>query len=332
MTEVQWKGRNVLVTGAGGFIGSHLVEELLTRGAKVTALVRYNSRNSWGWLDGRYRASQPNLSVMLGDVTDAQLVHAAVTGKQTVFHLAALIGIPYSYAAPSSYVQTNVIGTLNVLQACREMGVDRMVHTSTSEVYGSAQYTPIDERHPLVGQSPYSASKIGADKLAESFHRSFDLPVVILRPFNTYGPRQSARAVIPAIITQALTSDTVRLGTLDPVRDFTFVADSVDGFIRAAESEEAVGRTVHTGSGRGVTIGALAVMILQQTNPRAKIVTESGRVRPEMSEVQQLICNNALAKSVLAWEPRVTLEAGIAKTVAWVREHLDVYKASAYAV
>ena len=332
MTAVQWKGRNVLVTGAGGFIGSHLVEELLTRGAKVTALVRYNSRNSWGWLDERYRAGQPNLSVILGDVTDAQLVHTAVTGKQTVFHLAALIGIPYSYTAASSYVQTNVIGTLNVLQACRDAEVDRVVHTSTSEVYGSAQYTPIDERHPLVGQSPYSASKIGADKLAESFHRSFDLPVVILRPFNTYGPRQSARAVIPAIIAQALTSETVRLGTLDPVRDFTFVADTVDGFIRAAEREEAVGRTIHTGSGRGVTIGALAAMILEQTNPRAKVVTESGRVRPEMSEVRQLICNNALAKSLLAWEPRVTLEAGIAKTVTWVREHLDVYKASAYAV
>jgi NAD dependent epimerase/dehydratase len=329
---MKWRGRKVLVTGAGGFIGSHLVDRLLGLGADITAFVHYNARNDWGWLEGRYDIDTPGLTVIAGDVSDAAFVKSAIRGNQVVFHLAALIGIPYSYVAPESYVNTNIRGTLNVMQACLETGADRIVHTSTSEVYGTARYTPIDENHPLQGQSPYSASKIGADKIAESFHCSFGLPVATLRPFNTFGPRQSARAVIPAIITQALSSNTVRLGSLSPVRDLTFVADTVEAFIRTAESKKAVGKTVNTGSGHGVTIGELAKTIVRLVNPEAHIVTEEERIRPEKSEVMTLICNNTLAMELTGWKPEYTLEKGLSITIDWMREHISAYKAGQYTI
>ena len=329
---MKWQNKQVLVTGAGGFIGSHLVDALLNKGADVTAFVHYNARNDWGMLEGRYNDTTPNLSVIAGDVTDTLFVKKAVSEKEYVFHLAALIGIPYSYVAPESYINTNVKGTLNVMQACLDAGVKRVVHTSTSEVYGTAQYTPIDEKHPLQGQSPYSASKIGGDKIAESFYCSFGLPVTTIRPFNTFGPRQSTRAVIPTIITQALTSDTIKLGSLTPVRDLTYVADTVQGFIRFAESTKTVGKTVNTGSGRGVTIGELAEIILRRVNPNARIVCDEARVRPEKSEVMQLLCNNRSAKELAGWKPRVSLEEGLALTIDWMKEHLAAYKAGVYTV
>jgi NAD dependent epimerase/dehydratase len=329
---MKWQDKPVLVTGAGGFIGSHLVDELLHRGADVTAFVHYNARNDWGMLEGRYSDATPHLEVIAGDVTDSLFVRKAVSDKDVVFHLAALIGIPYSYVAPESYINTNIKGTLNVMQACLDEGTRRIVTTSTSEVYGTAQYTPIDELHPLQGQSPYSASKIGADKIAESFYCSFGLPVTTIRPFNTFGPRQSTRAVIPTIITQALTSNTIRLGSLTPVRDLTYVADTVAGFIRLAESKKTVGRTVNTGSGRGVTIGELAQIIIRNVNPKATIVTDKKRIRPEKSEVMELLCDNRLAKELAGWEPTVTLEEGLMLTAAWMKEHLASYKPGVYTV
>jgi NAD dependent epimerase/dehydratase len=265
-------------------------------------------------------------------VSDGLFVKQTVEGQAVVFHLAALIGIPYSYSAPESYVNTNVKGTLNVMQACLDTGVKRVVHTSTSEVYGTALYTPIDEKHTLQGQSPYSATKIAADKIAESFYCSFGLPVTTIRPFNTYGPRQSARAVIPTIITQALTGNTVRLGSLTPVRDLTYVTDTVQGFIRLAESRKTIGKTINTGSGTGVTIGELAEMIIRQVNPKARIVTEKKRVRPDKSEVMKLVCDNRLAGNLAGWEPKVSLEEGIAMTVDWMKENTGSYKTGMYTV
>ncbi|MDD1698361.1 MAG: SDR family NAD(P)-dependent oxidoreductase [Methanoregula sp.] len=329
---MKWQDRPVLVTGAGGFIGSHLVDELLQRGAEVTAFVHYNARNDWGMLEGHYTETTPHLKVIAGDVTDALFVKKAVADKEIVFHLAALIGIPYSYIAPESYINTNIRGTLNLMQACLEENVDRIVHTSTSEVYGTAQYTPIDEKHPLQGQSPYSASKIGADKIAESFYCSFGLPVMTIRPFNTFGPRQSTRAVIPTIITQALTSDRVRLGSLTPVRDLTYIADTVSGFIKISESIKTIGRTVNTGSGRGVTIGELSDIIIGKVNPNVKIVAEQKRVRPEKSEVMQLLCDNRLAEELAGWRPAYTLEEGLDLTIGWMKEHIASYKTGVYSV
>jgi dTDP-glucose 4,6-dehydratase len=259
-------------------------------------------------------------------------VRKAVEGKEVVFHLASLIGIPYSYEAPESYVRTNILGTLNVLSASLAAGVERVVHTSTSEVYGTALYTPIDEAHPLQGQSPYSASKIGADKMAEAFFCSYDLPVVTLRPFNTYGPRQSTRAVIPTIITQALTGNTVQLGSLDPVRDFTFVSDTIRAFLFAAEKEGAVGKTFHTGSGIGISIGDLAQKILLQVNPSARIITGEERVRPGRSEVMRLVCDSRRAWETLGWRPEITLDQGLSRTIGWVRDHLEGYKAGRYTI
>lgn len=327
-----WQDKRVLVTGAGGFIGSHLVDALLKSGAAVTAFVHYNARNDWGMLEGRYSEKTPNLSVLSGDITDSLFVRKAVAEQEYVFHLAALIGIPYSYVAPESYINTNIKGTLNVMQACLDHEVTRVIHTSTSEVYGTAQYTPIDEKHPLQGQSPYSASKIGADKIAESFFCSFGLPVTTIRPFNTFGPRQSTRAVIPTIITQALTGNTVKLGSLTPVRDLTYVADTVEGFMKFAGSNKTLGKTVNTGSGRGVTIGELADIIIRQVNPKAKIVCEEKRVRPEKSEVMELLCDNHAALELAGWKPRHTLEEGLAITVAWMKEHLASYKPGLYTV
>lgn len=329
---MRWQDKRVLVTGAGGFIGSHLVDELLKKGADVTAFVHYNARNDWGTLEGRYPDKTPNLTVTAGDVTDALFVKKAVAEKEYVFHLAALIGIPYSYVAPESYVNTNIRGTLNIMQACLDQEVTRVVHTSTSEVYGTAQYTPIDEKHPLQGQSPYSASKIGADKIAESFYCSFGLPVTTIRPFNTFGPRQSTRAVIPTIITQALTDKMVKLGSLTPVRDLTYVTDTVNGFIQLAESKKTVGKTINTGSGRGVTIGELADIILQQVNPKARIICDEKRVRPEKSEVMELLCNNRYAWELAGWKPQYTLEEGILLTIDWMKEHIASYKPGTYTV
>jgi len=283
-------------------------------------------------LEERAEEHGDRLTVILGDVTDASSVAAAVEGAEIVFHLAALIGIPYSYIAPGSYVNTNVRGTLHVMEACRHARVERVIHTSTSEVYGTAVYSPIDERHPLQAQSPYSASKIGADKIAESYYCSFGLPVATLRPFNTFGPRQSARAVIPTLITQALTSDRIHLGSLTPVRDLTFVDDTVRAFLRMAEVDEAIGRVIHTGTGRGVTIGELASLVLARVNPGATIVADEKRVRPEQSEVMQLICDPTLAGKVLGWKPQVDLEDGLDRTITWIREHLDGYKTAMYTV
>jgi NAD dependent epimerase/dehydratase len=329
---MEWTGTRVLVTGAAGFIGSHLTEELVNRGARVHAMVRYNSRNSWGHLEVLPDDAKSKLKVIAGDVRDSFFVDAAVQGVDIVFHLAALIAIPYSYAAPESYVDTNVKGTLNVLQAARRHGTGKVVHTSTSEIYGTARYTPIDEDHLPQGQSPYSASKIGADKLAESFFRSFDLPVATIRPFNTFGPRQSARAVIPAIISQALSRDRLELGSLSPVRDLTYVSDTVNGFIRIAEVSETVGEVINIGTGSGVTIGELAERVLSLLDMKKPIVVAEERVRPERSEVFKLICNNSKAQQLLNWQPQVSLNDGLRSVIDWVRANQDSFKADIYNV
>jgi NAD dependent epimerase/dehydratase len=329
---MDWQGKKILVTGAGGFIGSHLVEALLEKNAEVTAFVHYNGRNDWGMLEGKYSEKTSHLTVISGDVTDSVFVKKAIADKELVFHLAALIGIPYSYTAPESYINTNVKGTLNIMQACLEAQVERVIHTSTSEVYGTAQYLPIDENHPLQGQSPYSASKIGADKIAESYYCSFGLPMTIIRPFNTFGPRQSSRAVIPTIITQALTSNKIILGSLTPVRDLTYVADTVSGFIKLAESKKTVGKTINTGTGRGVTIGELANLIIEKINPNARLICENERIRPEKSEVMQLICDNRAAKDLTGWQPTYTLEEGLTLTIGWIQEHIASYKTGLYTV
>ena len=327
---MSWRGRPVLVTGAGGFVGSHLTERLVELGAEVRALVHYNALDSWGWLD-RSAASREG-RVIAGDVCDRESVHQAMQGTQVVFHLAALIAIPYSYHAPRSYVRTNIEGTLNVLQSARELGVERVVHTSTSETYGSARYVPIDEDHPLVGQSPYAASKIGADKLAESFYSSFDLPVATLRPFNTYGPRQSARAVVPTIITQALTSSEVRLGNLAPTRDLCFVRDTVEGFIKIAERPQAVGQVINLGTGQEISIGDLARTIVGLLGKDVAIVSEAVRQRPERSEVDRLCASNVRARELLGWQPRFSLREGLERTIAWLERNLDHYRPGRYAL
>ncbi len=331
-TLVNWKTKKVLVTGAGGFIGSHLCEALLEIGADVTAMIRYTSRSDWGNLEFLEEGKKAALNVVAGTIEDGDFVARQVKGQDIIFHLAALIAIPYSYFAPLSYIRTNVEGTLNVLEACRDFGVEKIIHTSTSETYGTAIYTPIDERHPLQGQSPYSASKIGADKVAESYYLSFGVPVATLRPFNTYGPRQSARAVIPTIITQALTLNEVRLGSLDPVRDLTYVKDTVQGFIKTAESDMAVGETINVGSGKGITIGELAETILSLMKSEKPIVQDRKRIRPDKSEVYTLICDNAKAKTLIDWEPRYSLTKGLQETIEFVSENLNFYKPEIYAL
>ena len=323
----------VLVTGAGGFIGSHLVERLVAEGYRVRALVRYNSAADPRNLSLFPRETFEKLDILFGDITDARLVEEAVEGCDAVFHLAALIGIPYSYHAPASYVNVNIGGTLHVLEACRRHGVRRMIHTSTSEVYGTALYTPIDEEHPLQGQSPYSASKIGADKLAESYFRSFDLPVVTLRPFNTFGPRQSARAVIPTVLAQALAgAETIRLGNLEARRDLNYVADTVQAFLLAADTEGIEGETIHFGSGRDHSIRELAERCLEIAGSDASLEVAEERLRPEKSEVGLLQCSPEKAKRLLGWEPASSLEEEIAETARFIREHPDLYDPSAYMV
>ena len=327
---MSWSGRRVLVTGAGGFIGSHLAERLVRDGAVVRAFVRYNAPGRSGWLE--HSPLRREMEVVAGDIRDRDGVSQAVAGRETIFHLAALIGIPYSYQAPGSYLHTNVEGTLHVLQAARQSGAARIVHTSTSEVYGSARYAPIDEAHPLQAQSPYAASKIGADKMAEAFHRSFGTPVVTVRPFNTFGPRQSARAIIPALMAQALAGDELRAGNLTPTRDMTFVADTVEGFLRAGEAPAAIGQVINLGSGREISIGALAALIGKLAGRNARLVTDSRRVRPEGSEVERLLADNTRAREWLGWSPQVTLEEGLRVTMDWIRNNADAYRPGVYEV
>jgi len=329
---MNWQGKTVLVTGAGGFIGSHLVERLVELGARVRALARYNSRNDWGLLEQLPTSAKNEIDVVLGDLTDPHSTTRLLQGQEIIFHLAALIAIPYSYIAPAHYVATNCGGTLNLLEAARGHGVERFIHTSTSETYGTAQYTPIDEAHPLRGQSPYAASKIGADKLAESYHLSFALPVVTLRPFNTFGPRQSARAIIPTIISQGLSGNVIRLGLLTPIRDLNFVSDIVEGFIKGAECPQAVGELFNIGSGRGITIGELAHKLVDLLGGNKEIIAAEERVRPDASEVMELLCDCGKARKVLGWEPRVSLEEGLSRTVAYIRDHLHLYKPQLYNV
>ncbi len=332
---MQLSGKKVLVTGADGFIGSHLVEALVAHGASVRAFCFYNSFNSWGWLDAVDDAVMAEVDVFTGDVRDPNGVRTALRDANVVLHLAALIGIPFSYHSPDSYVDTNVKGTLNVLQAARDLGLERVVVTSTSEVYGTARYVPIDEAHPRQGQSPYSATKIGADAMAESFYRSFGLPVVIARPFNTYGPRQSARAVIPTIVTQLLAgADSLKLGSLHPTRDLTYVTDTAAGFIALAEADDAVGRDINLGVGEEISIGDLAAAIMRIVGREVPILSDDARLRPALSEVERLLSNNALAREVAGWQPRVSLEEGLSRTVEWfsVEANRARYKAGIYNV
>lgn len=325
--------KKILITGADGFIGSHLTETLLEEGYDVKAFTYYNSFNSWGWLDTLSKDKLKEIEVFTGDIRDPNGVREAMKGADEVFHLAALIAIPFSYHSPDSYVDTNIKGTLNVLQAARDLETERILVTSTSEVYGTAQYVPIDELHPYQGQSPYSATKIGADRLAESFYRSFNMPISIVRPFNTYGPRQSARAVIPTIITQLLSGETeIKLGSLTPTRDFNFVKDTARGFVEIAKSDRTIGEEINIATQDEISIGRLAEEMIRQINPNAKIVCDDQRLRPDKSEVNRLLGSNAKIKKLTNWLPSYTFEEGIRETIEWFRkpENLAKYKADIY--
>jgi NAD dependent epimerase/dehydratase len=330
---MQLKGKKVLVTGADGFIGSHLVEALIKEGCNVKAFVFYNSFNSWGWLDTLSPSVLKEIDVFTGDIRDPNGVATAMRDCEIVFHLAALIAIPFSYHSPDSYIDTNIKGTLNVLQAARLHGTEKLLVTSTSEVYGTAQYAPIDEKHPYQGQSPYSATKIGADRLAESFYRSFNTPVVIVRPFNTYGPRQSARAVIPTVITQLLAgASTLELGSISPTRDFNYVKDTASGFIALAKSDESIGQEVNIATGLEYSIADVANFLISEINPNAIIVSDEQRLRPEASEVFRLIGDNSKIKSFSTWSPNYDLYSGLRDTIAWFKIHDNLmrYKTSIY--
>lgn len=321
----------VLVTGADGFIGSHLVEELVKKGEKVRAFAYYNSFNTWGWLDTLPKEILNEIDVFTGDVRDPNGVREAMKGIDTVYHLAALIAIPFSYHSPDSYVDTNIKGTLNVLQAAKDLGTSRILVTSTSEVYGTAQYVPIDEKHPFQGQSPYSATKIGGDRIAESFYRSFDMPITIVRPFNTYGPRQSARAVIPTIITQLLAGkEEIKLGSLTPTRDFNYVKDTANGFITLAEAKNTIGEEINIATQQEISIGDLANELVRQINPNAKIITDDVRLRPEKSEVNRLLGSNEKIMRLTDWKPNYTFEEGLAETIEFLKNNMDSYKADIY--
>ena len=321
----------MLVTGADGFIGSHLTEELVKKGYQVKAFVYYNSFNHWGWLDALPHEIMRSVEIFQGDIRDPNGVEEAMKSVDAVFHLAALIAIPFSYHSPDTYVDTNIKGTLNVLQSARKLGTGRVLTTSTSEVYGTAQYVPIDEKHPFQGQSPYSATKIGADRLTESFYRSFQLPVTIVRPFNTYGPRQSARAVIPTIITQLLSGQTeIKLGALTPTRDFNYVKDTVNGFISIYESDKTVGEEINIATQREISIGRLAEELIRQINPNAKIVCDNERLRPKKSEVNRLLGSNEKIRSLTSWRPQFTLEEGLKNTIDFLHQNIDKYKTNIY--
>lgn len=332
---MELKGKNVLVTGGDGFIGSHLVEALLEEGCNVRAFTYYNSFNSWGWLDAFEKKILDKVDVFSGDIRDTNGVREAMKEIDIVFHLAALIAIPFSYHSPDSYIDTNIKGTLNILQAARELDVEKILITSTSEVYGTARYVPMDENHPYQGQSPYSATKIGADKIAESFYRSFNMPITIVRPFNTYGPRQSARAVIPTIITQLLHGKKeIKLGTLTPTRDFNFVNDTVQGFIEIAKSDKVIGEEINIATQHEISIGRLAKEVIKQINPDAKIICDNQRVRPEKSEVNRLLGSNYKIRQLTNWSTKYSFEEGIRETVDWFRkpENLLKYKSDIYNV
>lgn len=321
----------VLVTGSDGFIGSHLTEELVKKGYQVRTFVYYNSFNNWGWLDTLPKEIMKNVEIFQGDIRDPNGVEEAVKSVDAVFHLAALIAIPFSYHSPDTYVDTNIKGTLNILQAARKHNTSRVLVTSTSEVYGTAQYVPIDEKHPFQGQSPYSATKIGADRLGESFYRSFALPVTIVRPFNTYGPRQSARAVIPTIITQLLAGKMeIKLGALTPTRDFNYVKDTVNGFLSIYESDKTIGEEINIATQKEISIGQLAEELIRQINPNAKIVCDEERLRPEKSEVNRLLGCNEKIMSLTDWKPRYSLEDGLRDTITFFKENLDRYKTDIY--
>jgi NAD dependent epimerase/dehydratase len=328
-----WSKTKVLVTGAGGFIGSHLTEALVELGCEVTAMIRYSSRSDWGSLEFLSEDKKSALRVVAGAVEDSYFVSRHVRGKDVVFHLAALIGIPYSYIAPNSYIRTNIIGTTNVLESAREFDVSRVVHTSTSEIYGTAKYIPIDEKHPIQPQSPYSASKVGADMIAESFYRAFGTPVAIMRPFNTYGPRQSARAVIPTIISQVVgASSEIQLGSVSPIRDLSFVKDTVRAFLKMAENDDAVGKIINIGAGRGITIHDLAKLVLEMTQVDKPIVEDAMRKRPSNSEVFELIADNSRAEQILGWKPHYTLEQGLSETINFISKNLHLFKIGQYAL
>ncbi|KPJ61381.1 MAG: NAD-dependent dehydratase [Latescibacteria bacterium DG_63] len=329
---MNWQEQRVLVTGAGGFMGSHLVEKLISLKASVKAFVRYNSKGTCGFIDTFAPQTREKLEIVQGDLRDPEAVRNACKDVDVVFHLGALVAIPYSYVHPVEVVETNVLGTLNVLTAARDSEVGKIIHTSSSEVYGTAQYVPIDEKHPLCGQSPYSASKIGADQLAESFHRSFELPVAIIRPFNTYGPRQSARAVIPSVITQVISRGMVYIGATHPTRDLTYVADTVEGFIKIAECPEALGKVTNVGSGKEVSIRQLVDKICTVIGKKAEIIFDPARLRPGKSEVEQLVADTGRMKEITGWQPSVSLDEGLQKTVDWISDHFSLYRPEAYAI
>ena len=324
------KNKKVLVTGAGGFVGSHLVEALVKSGTKVKAFVHYNSRNDWGMLEDVDKKILREVEVTASDLRDVDAVREAVKAQEVVFHLGALIGIPYSYVNPRDVVDTNVGGTLNVLTAARDFKVEKVIHTSTSEVYGTAQYVPMDEDHPPNPQSPYAASKLSADLLALSFHRSYNLPVGVIRPFNIYGPRQSARAVIPSIIIQALLKRRVNLGSVSPTRDLTFVTDSASGFVAFAECEKTVGEVVNLGSNREASISELIKIVSNCLNKKIKVIKEKKRIRPEKSEVERLFSDSSKAKALFGWSPKIDIEEGVRKTISWMEKNIDKYKQESY--
>ena len=331
--DTMLKGKKVLVTGAGGFIGSHLVETLLQKGADVRAFVKYNGRGDWGMISDLSKEVQESIEVISGNVCDPFFVRKAIQGCDYVFHLAALIGIPYSYIAPNDYVSVNIQGTVNVLQACLDERTPHVVHTSTSETYGTAIYVPIDEKHPVQGQSPYSASKIAADKMVESYYNSFELPVVTVRPFNTFGPRQSARAFIPTVITQAMMRDKLTLGSLEPVRDLTFVKDTAEGFVKVALCDEVVGQVVNLGMGYGDCIETVVNTILRLLGSRnMNIELDEMRVRPAKSEVMRLVSDNTIAREVCGWKPSYSLEQGLEETIEWFKKNIDRYRPDVYSI
>ncbi|EDS76856.1 UDP-glucose 4-epimerase [Clostridium botulinum C str. Eklund] len=331
---MNWNGKKVLVTGAEGFIGSHLTERLVELGADVTALVQYNSFNNWGWIDTFNKNVKDNIKVITGDVREYDNVKRMVSGQEVIMHLAALIAIPYSYLSPMAYVRTNVEGTTNILEACREeKNIEKIVHTSTSETYGTALYVPIDEKHPMQGQSPYSASKIGADKMAESFYRSFNLPIATIRPFNTYGPRQSARAVIPTIISQVLAGKReIKLGSLTPTRDFNYVKDTAEAFIKIAESDKTIGEVINAGSNYEITIGETAKKIIELIGHDVKILCDEERIRPQKSEVNRLWADNTKIKNLTDWTPKYSIDEGLRETIEWIKNNMQYFKTDIYNV